>query len=48
MDLRVAINIVISTGAYFLTVNLIPGLKAMFLKANLYGVDLNKKSSEKM
>lgn len=34
--------------AYFLTKRLIPRLKNMFIDANLYGVDMNKKSKPKM
>uniref|UniRef100_A0A336LWH4 UDP-N-acetylglucosamine--dolichyl-phosphate N-acetylglucosaminephosphotransferase n=1 Tax=Culicoides sonorensis TaxID=179676 RepID=A0A336LWH4_CULSO len=48
MDYHLLINFVISIGAYFLTVNLIPSLKPMFLKANLFGIDMNKKSSGKV
>lgn len=42
------INALISVGAYFLTVNLIPNLKAMFLKANIAGVDMSKRNASKM
>lgn len=33
---------------YFLTIRLIPRIKDMFVKANLYGIDMNKKSGEKV
>ncbi|XP_017766086.1 PREDICTED: LOW QUALITY PROTEIN: UDP-N-acetylglucosamine--dolichyl-phosphate N-acetylglucosaminephosphotransferase [Eufriesea mexicana] len=33
---------------YFLTIRLIPRIKDMFIKANLYGIDMNKKSDEKV
>ncbi|XP_063698398.1 UDP-N-acetylglucosamine--dolichyl-phosphate N-acetylglucosaminephosphotransferase [Culicoides brevitarsis] len=48
MDYYLLINFVISIGSYLLTVNLIPSLQPMFLKANLYGIDMNKKSSGKV
>lgn len=37
-----------SVGAYCLTVHLIPRIKSMFVKANLYGIDMSKRSSDKM
>ncbi|XP_031848180.1 alg7 dolichyl-phosphate N-acetylglucosaminephosphotransferase [Nomia melanderi] len=42
------INLVMSCVAYFLTVRLIPRIKDMFIKANLYGIDMNKSSGEKV
>lgn len=48
MDIVLLINVAISALAYFLTVNLIPGLTNMFLRANLYGVDMSKRDSKKM
>ncbi|XP_017875671.1 UDP-N-acetylglucosamine--dolichyl-phosphate N-acetylglucosaminephosphotransferase [Ceratina calcarata] len=44
----ILINLAMSIAAYFLTVRLIPGIKDMFIKANLYGVDMNKTSGEKV
>ena len=41
-------NSVMSVIVYFLTVRLIPRIKDMFVKANLYGIDMNKKSGEKV
>ena len=46
--LPIAINIAMSVVCFFVTVRLIPKLRDMFIKANLYGVDMNKKSSDKM
>lgn len=37
-----------STTVYFLTIRLIPKIKDMFVKANLYGIDMNKRSGEKV
>ena len=42
------VNLAMSVGAYFLTVRLIPRIKNMFIKANLYGVDMNKSSGDKV
>lgn len=42
------INFVMSISAYLLTIRLIPRIKHMFIKANLYGIDMNKKSGEKV
>lgn len=42
------INIILSIIVYISTYNLIPRLKSMFIAANLYGKDLNKKSDNKM
>ena len=48
MLLPIAINVVISTGAYFLVRNLIPHLKDMFLKADISGIDMSKTEKIKM
>lgn len=48
MLIPLSINVVISIGAYFLTRSLIPNLKAMFLKANIGGIDMSKKEKMKM
>ncbi|XP_068988300.1 UDP-N-acetylglucosamine--dolichyl-phosphate N-acetylglucosaminephosphotransferase isoform X1 [Bombus flavifrons] len=44
----ILINFAMSTTVYFLTIRLIPKIKDMFVKANLYGIDMNKKSGEKV
>jgi len=44
----IIINIILSTIAFISTFNIIPCLKDMFINANLYGKDLNKKSENKM
>ncbi|XP_034195495.2 alg7 dolichyl-phosphate N-acetylglucosaminephosphotransferase [Osmia lignaria lignaria] len=44
----ILINFLMSVSVYFLTVRLIPKIKDMFIKANLYGIDLNKNSGEKV
>jgi len=41
-------NVILSVFAFFCTYNIIPHLKSMFISANLYGKDLNKKSDNKM
>jgi len=46
--LPICINAVMSVCAYGLTVRLIPRIKLMFVKANLYGVDMSKRSSGQM
>lgn len=48
MLIPLTINIVFSTCAYLLAKSLIPNLKDMFLKANISGVDMNKKEKKKM
>lgn len=42
------INSILSIIVYIFTYNIIPRLKYMFIDANLYGKDLNKKSDNKM
>lgn len=44
----ISINVILSVFAFFCTYNIIPHLKSMFIGANLYGKDLNKKSKNKM
>jgi len=44
----ISINIILSVFTFFCTYNIIPHLKSMFIGANLYGRDLNKKSENKM
>ncbi|XP_057672608.1 UDP-N-acetylglucosamine--dolichyl-phosphate N-acetylglucosaminephosphotransferase isoform X2 [Diorhabda carinulata] len=42
------INLGMSILAYYLTVRLIPGLKDKFIKANLFGIDMSKTTSDKV
>lgn len=42
------INFIMSIFAYFITVRIIPGLKDKFIKANLFGIDMSKTTSEKV
>uniref|UniRef100_A0A1B6CB88 UDP-N-acetylglucosamine--dolichyl-phosphate N-acetylglucosaminephosphotransferase n=2 Tax=Clastoptera arizonana TaxID=38151 RepID=A0A1B6CB88_9HEMI len=46
--LPISLNCLISVIAYLGTYSLIPKLREMFIKANLYGIDLNKTSREKV
>jgi UDP-N-acetylglucosamine--dolichyl-phosphate N-acetylglucosaminephosphotransferase len=46
--LPIYVNLAMSVCTYFLTVRLIPRLKEAFLNANLFGIDMNKKSLTKM
>lgn len=48
MFVPIGVNMVIATGAYFLSKSLIPSLKPMFLKANIAGIDMSKKDKVKM
>ncbi|XP_044748797.1 UDP-N-acetylglucosamine--dolichyl-phosphate N-acetylglucosaminephosphotransferase [Coccinella septempunctata] len=41
-------NGLMSCSAYYLSIKLIPKVKDMFIKANLFGVDQNKKNGEKV
>ena len=45
---QITVNIIISVGAFVATTRLIPKLKDMFLKANLFGIDVNKNTRDKM
>lgn len=42
------INLLMSIGAYFATVKIIPSIKDTFIKANLFGIDMSKTTSEKV
>lgn len=42
------INFIMSIFAYFVTVRIIPGLKDKFIKANLFGIDMSKRTSDKV
>lgn len=44
----ICINAAMSVIAYLLTSRLIPRLKSMFIKANLYGIDMNKNTRDKV
>lgn len=44
----VIVNLIMSFVTYFVTVRLIPKLKDMFIKANLFGIDMSKTTSEKV
>jgi hypothetical protein len=44
----VFVNLALSVAFYFSTVSLIPKLTQMFVNAKLYGLDLNKKTKEKV
>lgn len=44
----IIIVIILSVIAYFITDQLIPNLKDLFINAGLYGVDLCKNSKNKM
>lgn len=41
-------NGLISVIAYIVTVRLIPKLKEMFIKANLFGIDMSKRTGDKV
>ncbi|XP_018573758.1 UDP-N-acetylglucosamine--dolichyl-phosphate N-acetylglucosaminephosphotransferase [Anoplophora glabripennis] len=44
----VIVNLIMSFITYIVTVRLIPKLKDMFIKANLFGIDMSKTTSEKV
>lgn len=44
----ICINAIMSVSACYLTIHLIPRIKSMFVKANLYGIDMNKRTSDKV
>jgi UDP-N-acetylglucosamine--dolichyl-phosphate N-acetylglucosaminephosphotransferase len=48
MNAPLVINFLMSVCAYVATVQLIPSLRDMFLRANLCGVDMNKKEKLKV
>lgn len=48
MFFPIVINLIMSFVTYFVTVRLIPKLKEMFIKANLFGIDMSKTTSEKV
>ncbi|XP_044734345.1 UDP-N-acetylglucosamine--dolichyl-phosphate N-acetylglucosaminephosphotransferase isoform X2 [Chrysoperla carnea] len=44
----IVVNAMMSIIAYAVTIRLIPKLKPMFIKANLFGIDMNKRTSDKV
>lgn len=46
--LTLAINTAMSAVGFLVCLNIIPKFKDMFIKSNLYGVDMAKSSKEKM
>lgn len=48
MFVPLIISCFISICAYFSACKLIPTLKEMFIKANIYGKDMNKKDNKNM
>ncbi|KAG7203798.1 hypothetical protein KM043_013815 [Ampulex compressa] len=48
MSFPLFVNAVMSMVAYFLTVRLVPRIKGTFIKANLYGIDMNKSNGAKV
>ncbi len=46
--ISLAVNVALSVVGYFITSSLISALGAMFIKANLFGVDMCKSSKNKM
>lgn len=42
------INATMSSFMYIMTLKLLPKLKEMFIKANLFGIDMSKTTSEKV
>jgi UDP-N-acetylglucosamine--dolichyl-phosphate N-acetylglucosaminephosphotransferase len=44
----IIVNVIVSAVAYVVAVRIIPRFRDMFIKANLYGIDMSKSSKEKM
>lgn len=44
----IIINLIMSVFAYVVTLRLIPKLRDMFIKANLFGIDMSKRTSDKV
>lgn len=44
----IVINALMSIVAFSITIRLIPKLKDMFIKANLFGIDMSKRTSDKV
>ncbi|CAH1983922.1 unnamed protein product [Acanthoscelides obtectus] len=48
MWIPIIINFIMSIGAYCITVKVIPSIKDKFIKANLFGIDMSKTTSDKI
>lgn len=48
MWLPIVLNAVMSIVAYIVTIRLIPKLREMFIKANLFGIDMSKRTGDKV
>ena len=46
--LTLATNAVMSVAGFLVCFNIIPKFREMFVKANLFGIDLSKRSKEKV
>lgn len=44
----IIVNAIMSLGAYVITVKVIPKIRDMFIKANLFGIDMSKRTSDKV
>jgi len=44
----IIVNVIVSVVAYVVAVRIIPRFRDMFIKANLYGIDMSKSRKEKM
>lgn len=44
----VVANVLLSLFAFLLAFNLIPGTRNLFIEADMYGIDLNKETKEKV
>lgn len=44
----IIVNVIMSVMAYVVAVRIIPRFGDMFIKANLFGIDLSKSRKEKM
>jgi len=48
MWLPIIVNAMVSVVAYVVAVRIIPRFRDMFIKANLFGIDMSKSRKEKM
>ena len=48
MWIPLVVNVLLAVAGHFLSLSLIPKLSNMFVRANLFGVDLNKKDKRQM
>jgi len=44
----IIVNVIVSVVAYVVAVRIIPRFRDMFIKANLFGIDMSKSRKEKM